>query len=154
MSHKTVAVSIAAALGIPLFPLGAGLFLAHNEPSGFRETIPDIREIPEIPAAAPQKAAPPPAGPEILAPAFRRPDRGAAAEKTLRTEAAGRPGPIPGDGKFSYLGLIRESDSRERLCIKVEETGRVIFVDAGLEPANQERWVFEIEGASYSIGRN
>jgi hypothetical protein len=50
--------------------------------------------------------------------------------------------------------LIRESDSRERLCIKEEETGRVLFVDPDPAPANEERWVFAIEGVSYSIGRN
>ncbi|MDR1250155.1 MAG: hypothetical protein LBK63_12750 [Treponema sp.] len=154
MSHKTAAVRIAAALGIPLFPLGAYFFLLKNEPANFRGTIPDIREIPEIPAVAPEKETPPPASPEILALAFRRPDRGAAGEKTLRMDAAAQAAPVPGDGKFSYLGLIRESDSREWLCIKEEETGKVIFVDPDPETANEERWVFEIEGVSYSIRRN
>jgi hypothetical protein len=154
MSYKTSAVIIMAALGIPLFPLGACLFLVQNEPSGFREAFSNIRDIPEIPATAPEEDTPPPAGPEILASAFRRPGRGTAGKKAPGTDAAVPDGPAPVEGKFSYLGLIRESDSREWLCIKEEETGRVIFVDPGPEPANEERWVFTIEGVSYSIGRN
>jgi hypothetical protein len=154
MGYKTAAIRIMAALGIPLFPLGARLFLAKNEPPGFRETIPDIRDIQEIPAAAPETEKLPPPGPEILALAFRRPDRGSAGEQAPQPGALVRAAPVPGDGKFSYLGLIRESDNRERLCIKEEETGRVMFVDPDPASANEERWVFAIEGVSYSIRRN
>jgi hypothetical protein len=152
MSHKSRALRIAAALGIPLFPLGARLFLAANEQPGFREAIPAVGEFQEIPAAAGEKETPPQTAPEILALAFRRPGTGAAGEKTIRPVV--RATPVPGDGKYSYLGLIRESDSRERLCIKEEETGRVLFVDPDPASANEERWVFAIEGVSYSIRRN
>jgi hypothetical protein len=154
MGYKTAAVRIMAALGIPLFPLGAYWFLAKNEQPGSREAIPAVREFQEIPATESEKETPPPPGPEILALAFRRPHRESTGEKAAPPDAVVRAAPVPGDGKFSYLGLIRESGSRERLCIKEEETGRVMFVDPEPESDNEERWVFAIEGVSYSIGRN
>jgi hypothetical protein len=154
MSHKSRAVIIAAALGIPLFPLGAHFLLAKNEPPGFRETIPETGNAETIPAAVPAKETPPQTAPEMLARAFRRPGAETAGEKTPGPDAAVRAAPVPGDGKFSYLGLIRESESREWLCVKEEASGRVMFVEPDPASAREERWVFAIEGVSYSIGRN
>ncbi|MDR1250205.1 MAG: hypothetical protein LBK63_13000 [Treponema sp.] len=153
MSHKA-AVRIAAALGIPLFPLGAHFFLAKNEPPDIRAAIPVAGDIQEIPAAVIKKETQQPTAPEILALAFSPPEKGTAGKKASGESAVVRADPVPGDGKFSYLGLIRESNTQEWLCVKEEETGRVLFVDAKLASANEDRWALEIEGVSYSIGRN
>jgi hypothetical protein len=166
MRHKLLTVKIIAALGIPLFPLGAHFFLAANETSGFRETNRASRNGAETLAdvrgsEAPGESAgetPPPIGPETLARVFRQPDKGPdrapAAEKPPESNAAAKSAPLPGDGKFSYLGLIRESNDQEWLYIKEEETGRVISVNASLATADEERCVVEIEGISYFIRRN
>jgi hypothetical protein len=154
MRHKTTAVRIAAALGIPLFPLGAFFFPGANKAPLMREAIPDAGIIEAIPAAVPEQERQARTEPEILALAFRRPARKAAGKQTSGPDRAVRAAPVPGEDKFSYLGLIRESDGREWLCVKEEATGRVIFLDSDPAAINEERCVFEIAGVSYSIGRN
>jgi hypothetical protein len=164
MRHKLLALSIAAALGIPLFPLGAYFFLAaHN--AGFRVETPAFRGIAETQAAergaeepgespgAAEKA-PSPVGPEMLARVFRQPNTGPVAAEAPGEEALVQSGPVPGEGKFSYLGLIRESNEQEWLYIKEEETGRIISVNAGLASVDAERYVVEIDGTAYFIRRN
>jgi hypothetical protein len=175
MPNKLGLLKIIAALGIPLFPLGA-FFLPPNRAPGFREPGEAPRDIPapafepETPAEAeppPGEEAPPVAA-ETLALAFRAPNRvlNTAPNKVPNTAAAGAgqagtrpPGditpaqPVPGEGKFSYLGSIRESNDREWLYIKEEASGRIISFDASLGSTNEESCVVEIEGASYFIRR-
>jgi hypothetical protein len=164
MRHKLLTIKIVAALGIPLFPLGAYFFLEINKASGIQEERAASRDIAETRAAergsegidessgsAPETV--PPISPEILARVFRQPGKGPAREKTPRENETVQAGPVPGDGKFSYLGLIRKSNDQEWLYIKEEETGRIIPVNACLASADEEHCVVEIDGISYFIRR-
>jgi hypothetical protein len=154
MSHKAAAIRIIAALGIPLFPLGAHFLLVSRDSPDIRETIPESGESQKIQSAIPETATLLQTPPEILALLFSRPDQEAEETQASKEAPAVRAAPVPGDGKFSYLGLIRESSSQEWLCVKEEETGRILFVDARLASAHEDRWALEIEGVSYSIGSN
>jgi hypothetical protein len=173
MSYKTLAIKIIATLGIPLFPLGARLYLSHSggapreaargggaEEAAFEPgTAGEPAELggpfrcdgPERPGAG----APPPVSPEALARAFGPPGRAAVREQRPEEDGgAGVPArPVPGEGKFSYLGSIRESNDQEWLYIKEETTGRIISISAGAVSADEERWVVEIEGTAYFIRR-
>jgi hypothetical protein len=162
MHNKTLAIKIIAALGIPLFPLGACFYLSQSNAPGFPET--SQAGSPETPARAfeperlaepgrPVDEAPPPIGAETLARVFRAPNRAAAREEAPEDAAIAQAQPVPGDGKFSYLGSIRESNNREWLYIKEETSGRIISIDASLSSINEERYVVEIDGASYFIRR-
>jgi hypothetical protein len=162
MRHKII--RIIAALGIPLFPLGARFFPPQHNAGGSWEAGRAPREGPETPATVPAPegfaepgrptdGALPPA--EALAGLFippataterRAPSRDGGPEAQTR--------PVPADGKFSYLGSIRDANDQEWLYIKETETGRIISVNASLASINGERWVVEIEGASYFLRRN
>jgi hypothetical protein len=162
MRHKTI--RIIAALGIPLFPLGARFFPPQNKAGGFSQAGQAPRNIQEIPAAVferegfaepgePAVATFPPA--EALAGLFSPPAKAAAREKSPGNDGAGaQTQPVPGEGKFSYLGSIREANDQEWLYIKEEETGRIISVNAGLSSIDGERRIIEIEGASYFFRSN
>jgi hypothetical protein len=167
MPNKAPAIAIIAALGIPLFPLGARLYLSRSNTAGFTEPAPAPRGIQETPAAGgeglsesgriPDKTLPPIAA-ETLARVFRSPAGGAAGEQPpgeRQTGGAPLPAakPVPGEGKYSYLGSIRESDDREWLYIKEEASGRIISINTSPFSINEERCVVEIEGISYSIRR-
>jgi hypothetical protein len=165
MHNKRPALKIIAALGIPLFPLGAHFFPPHNKAPGFQGAPRTPREIQETPAAALEQERPveagkpledplPPIGAETLARVFVLPNRAAAREEAPGDDAIAQAQPVPGDGKFSYLGSIRESNNREWLYIKEETSGRIISIDASLSSINEERCVVEIEGTSYFIRRN
>jgi hypothetical protein len=162
MRHKTI--RIIAALGIPLFPLGARFFPQHNNAVGSLAAGQAPREIPKAPAAVlapegfaeperPPDGALPPA--ETLAGAFSPPTKAAAREAPPGDGGAeAQTQPVPVEGKFSYLGSIREANDQEWLYIKEAETGRIISVNASLASINDERCVVEIEGASYFFRRN
>ncbi|MDR0597723.1 MAG: hypothetical protein LBG14_04375 [Treponema sp.] len=162
MYNKLLTVKIIAALGIPLFPLGARLFLSQNNASGFRESARAPQGLTEIPAPAfnpegpaeagklPDRALPP-IGAETLARAFRAPNKALPGEEPR--EDAPQTRPVPGEGKFSYLGSIRESDDREWIYVKEETSGRILSINASLASINEEHCVVEIEGASYFIRR-
>jgi hypothetical protein len=163
MSHKTPAIKIIAALGIPLFPLGAHYFQPPNKAPVFREAGPAPQGVQETPAFEPEGFAGPgegggetlpPIRAETLARVFSPPNRGAAREKPPGGGAISQAQPVPGDGKFSYLGSIRESDDQEWLYIKEKETGRIISINAKTASIDEERCVVEIEGTSYFIRRN
>jgi hypothetical protein len=165
MHNKALTIKIIAALGIPLFPLGARFFLAHDSAPVFGEAAQAPQGIPEIEATAlePEGAvkpgssvdeAFPPIGAETLARVFHSPNTGAAKKQPPEGITSARAQPVPGDGKFSYLGSIRDANDRQWLCIKDEETGMVISVNADMSEINEEHWVVEIQGTSYSIRRN
>jgi hypothetical protein len=162
MRHNII--RIIAALGIPLFPLGARFFPLQHNAGGFWEADRAPGGIPETPAAVPEpegsaepeklfdKTLPPP---EALAGAFSPPVKPAARKMSPEDSGAGaRPPPVPGEGKFSYLGSIRDADDQEWLYIKEKETGRIIAINAGPASIDGERRVVEIEGASYFFRRN
>jgi hypothetical protein len=164
MNDKTAAIKIIAALGILLFPLGARFYLAQNSAPGFTETAQAPRDIQETPARALESKGPvetgspvderlPPIGAETLARVFRAPNKTARGGKPPEDAAIAQPQAVPGDGKFSYLGSIRESNDREWIYIKEKDTGRIISVNASLASINEDRYVVEIEGASYFIRR-
>ncbi|MDR3124247.1 MAG: hypothetical protein LBU16_10795 [Treponema sp.] len=163
MGNKTLAITIIAALGIPLFPLSARFYLSQNSAAGFQEATQAPQDVPETPTAAPEVSAEPgmssaeaspPISPETLARVFVPPNKAATREETPADSGTGaRAQPVPGDGKFSYLGLIRDSNDQEWLYIKEEETGKVISVNARAASINEEYCVVEIEGTSYFIRR-
>ena len=164
MRNKILAINIIAALGIPLFPLGAWFFLSQSSASGFRSAGQAPQGIPEIPAPAfrPEGSvetgklldqALPPIGAETLARVFRAPNKAASREKAPEDAAIPQTRPVPGDGKYRYLGSIRESDNREWIYIKDETNGRILSVNANLASINEEHCVVEIEGTSYFIRR-
>jgi hypothetical protein len=173
MGNKLLAIKILAALGIPLFPLGARLYLSQASAPAPREAaaqggVPPAAFEPERlgePGRPPGEALPPVEA-EALARVFRAPGKAAPGDGSRERaqeraqERAGEEGPggqslpVPGEGKFSYLGSIRESGGREWLYIKEEASGRIISVDALLSSTTAERCVVEIEGISYSIRRN
>jgi hypothetical protein len=162
MSHKTLSIRIIAALGIPLFPLGAHFFRPYGTAPGLGETEPP-QAVQETPAFEPEGfaetgepggEAPPPVRAEILARVFRAPHRGAAREQPPEEGAGSQSRPVPGDGKFSYLGSIRESDDQEWLYIKEKASGRIFSVDAKTGSIDEGHCVVEIEGTSYFIRRN
>jgi hypothetical protein len=165
MSYKTLTLKILAVLGIPLFPLGARFYLSHNSAAVVQEATRRSQAVREIPAweAGPEGFAPPesfagdalpPVSPETLARVFSPPNRGAAGEGAAgASPAAADTRPVPGDGKFSYLGSIRDSHDQEWLYIKEEETGRVIPVNARAGLIDEERCVVEIGGTAYFIRR-
>ena len=165
MHNKALTIKIIAALGIPLLPLGAHFFLAHSSAPGFREAAQAPQAIPETQATElePEGAVKPggfadktlpPIGAEILARVFNAPNTGVAKKKPPEGGAIARTQPVPGDGKFSYLGSIREANDRQWLYIKDEETGMVISVNADMSVIDEEHCVVEVEGTSYSIRRN
>jgi hypothetical protein len=161
MRDKLLAIKIMAALGIPLFPLGARFFPPRSNASDFREASPGVWETPAaaleperpVEAGAPFEEPLPPPGAETLARVFRIPKGAAAGENPPGDEGISQTRPVPGDGKFSYLGSIRESNNQEWLYIKEEETGRIISVNASPGSINAEDCVVEIEGTSYFIRR-
>jgi hypothetical protein len=165
MHNKIAVIKVIAALGIPLFPLGAGFFPPSNRAPVFREEEETPQTIQETPAAIfeaegfieserPLAETLPPIEAETLARVFKAPNRAATRERdpgdsTIAAQAQ----PVPGEGKFSYLGSIRDSGGREWLYIKEEKTGRIFSIDASLGSINEERCVVEIEGTSYFIRR-
>jgi hypothetical protein len=162
MSYKALAIKIIAALGIPLFPLGARLFLSQNSAGGFQETAPAPRGVINAPPADPEgfvqpekfaAEALPRVSPETLARVFSPPNRGAPKEQLAAADASVQTQAVPGDGKFSYLGSIRESTDQEWLYIKEKETGRVISINARAASINEEHCVVELGGISYFIRR-
>jgi hypothetical protein len=164
MRNKIAALKVIAALGIPLFPLGALFFPPPTRMPVFSEKGEAPQEIPEIPAAIfkdesfvdperPVAEAFPPVGAEALARVFSPPDKTAAGEEPQGEDIIAETNPVSGEGKFSYLGSIRDSGDQEWLYITEEETGRIISVDTSLGSSNEERCVVEIEGTSYFIRR-
>jgi hypothetical protein len=169
MGYKARAVALIAALGIPLFPLGARWYLSRGNAAGLPETAGTSRGFPEFPgpetpdldragaAPAERSAAEtfPPVSPETLARVFSPPNKAAAGEERPgESGAVPRAQPVPGEGKFAYLGSIRKSDDQEWLYLKEAETGRVVAVNPLGASANGERWVVEIGGITYGIRRN
>jgi hypothetical protein len=165
MRHKLRTVKIIAALGIPLFPLGAYFFPPHSEAPGFQGTPPAPGEIQATPAAGLEPERPaesgkppgeplPPIGAEALARVFAPPKKAAAGGQAPGNDPSIQTRPVPGEGKFSYLGSIRESNNREWLYIKEEASGRILSIEASAGSINEERCVVEIDGTSYLIRRN
>jgi hypothetical protein len=164
MRNKLLAVKIIAALGIPLFPLGARFFPPQGSVGGLAETGEAPQGIAETQAMAfepegsvkPEKPIEktfPPVKAETLARVFSPPNKARAGEQPPRDGTAAQTQAVPGDGKFSYLGSIRESNGREWLYIKEEASGRVMSIDASLDSSNEAGCVVAIEGVSYFIRR-
>ncbi len=74
--------------------------------------------------------------------------------------------PLPGDGRFKALGVIRDGEDVERLYLKDEQTGRLLKLrlDGGVEDGNQiisgtgsaaasSGYILNIDGVLYSIRR-
>jgi hypothetical protein len=159
MRHKTI--RIIATLGIPLFPLGARFFPPHNNAGGFLEAGRAPQGAQETPATVFEELGEPgkllgetlpPA--EALAGLFSSPAKAAVREQPPENTPIAQTQPVPGEGKFSYLGSIREANDQEWLYIKEEATGRIISVNASLSTINGEHLMVAIEGASYFFRRN
>jgi hypothetical protein len=84
---------------------------------------------------------------ESLAGVFRVPVRGVTPRQPEARAIQTRT--VPGDGKFSFLGSIRNNDDQEWLYLKEVETGRIISINAETVVVSGEGRVIEIEGASY-----
>jgi hypothetical protein len=118
--------------------------------------------LPELSDQKIRKQKPPQPDANQVALVFRPPiNTPPPARKELQTEnliqAGGEIGTpsIAGDEKYSYLGLIRESNDQEWLYLKDRETGRVISIrEADMVSANQEYCVVDIGGIHYFIRRN
>jgi hypothetical protein len=158
MNHKIL--RIVAALGIPLFPLGARLLPPRHNPGVFSEAAPP--GAPEPPAAVPLAEAAEPERPlhgalppaEALAGLFIPPATAAPRGTPSGDGNAGlRAEPVSAEGKFSYLGSIREDDDREWLYLKDEATGRILSVNASPAASNGERSVVAIDGVPYFFRR-
>jgi hypothetical protein len=165
MHNKIGTIKVIAALGIPLFPLGAGFFPPPNSAPALWESEKAPQDILEAPAAffeaeglvepeRPLAETPPPIEAETLARVFRAPNRAAARERPPGNDTiAAQDRPVPEEGKFSYLGSIRDSGDQEWLYIKEEKTGRIISIAASPDSSGEENSVVEIEGTSYLIRR-
>jgi hypothetical protein len=158
MYRKLFIIKIVFALGIPLFPLGALFFLSKNRIPLPREELTERGTLPITPPEI-QDREPLQAGADQLALIFRPPINKPAPIVTVPAEPADEggdidPAPIPGDEKFSYLGLIRETDDQEWLYLKDRESGRVISINADLISAGAEYSVVTIGDIQYFIRRN
>ncbi|MDR2079548.1 MAG: hypothetical protein LBP74_07505 [Treponema sp.] len=158
MYRKLFIIKVVLVLGIPLFPLGALFFLSKNRIPLPRE---ELAERGTFPIAQPelQDQGLLQTGVDQLARIFRPPINKPAPIAGIPAEPAYEgadidPAPIPGDEKFSYLGLIRETDDQEWLYLKDRESGRIISINASLISAGTEYSVVDIGGIQYFIRRN
>jgi hypothetical protein len=158
MYRKLFIIKIVLVLGIPLFPLGALFFLSKNRIPLPREELTERGPLPITPPEL-QDQELLQTGAEQLALVFRSPINTSAPIAGDPVEPAHEggdidPAPIPGDEKFSYLGLIREADNQEWLYLKDRESGRVISINASLISTGTEYSVVDIGGIQYFIRRN
>jgi hypothetical protein len=183
MRRKLFVITIALALGIILFPVGALVFLSkyispipreeYSDPPILRETqvesyqtegLPPALASPGYANSEKQEAA----TPEGLARAFRVPRSSTATEvsvaptpsttsRAMEAEPGGgetETGLIAGDEKYRYLGAIRDADDQERLYLKDRETDALISVNATQASPDAAVMEFALDGARYSIRRN
>ncbi|WP_010259491.1 hypothetical protein [Treponema primitia] len=158
MYRKLFIAKIILALGIPVFPLGALFYASQNRPPIPREELAENVIIPVTLPDIPEKKQPQ-TGADQLALIFRPPINKPASktpvpENPVPGDGNTDPIPIPGEEKFSYLGLIRETDNQEWLYLKDRESGRIISINAGLVSADAEYSVINIDGTQYFIRRN
>jgi hypothetical protein len=158
MYRKLFIIKIVLALGIPLFPLGALFFLSKNRIPLPREELTEGRTLPITPPVAQDQDAPQ-TGTDQLALIFRPPINKPASIAGIPAEPADvgggiDPALIPGDEKFSYIGLIRKTDDQEWLYLKDRESGRVISINPSLISAEAEYSVVDIGGIQYFFRRN
>jgi hypothetical protein len=154
MYRKLFIIKIVLVLGIPLFPLGALFFLSKNRIPLSREELAEGGILPITPPV-PQDQETLQTGAGELALIFRPPiNKPIAGIPAEPADEDIDPAPIPGDEKFSYLGLIRETDDQEWLYLKDRESGRVISINASLISAGGEYSVVNIGGIQYFIRRN
>ncbi|MDR2739850.1 MAG: hypothetical protein LBB68_08485 [Treponema sp.] len=139
MYRKLFIIKIVLVFGILLFPLGALFFLSKNRIPLPREELAERGTFPITPPEL-QDQRLLQTGVDQLALIFRPPINKLA--------------PISGDEKFSYLGLIRETDDQEWLYLKDRESGRVISINASLISTGAEYSVVDIGGIQYFIRRN
>ncbi|MFP3042356.1 hypothetical protein LQZ19_11125 [Treponema primitia] len=158
MYHKLFIAKIILALGIPLFPLCALFYVSQN-----RASIPQVELVENviIPAALPdiQEYERNHISADQLALIFHPPINKPAAkvyvpEDPVLEDRKADPIPIPVDEKFSYLGLIRETDSREWLYLKDRESGRIVSINTNPVSEDTEYSVVDIDGIQYFIRRN